>query len=42
MFKVDKEDGLFTLNSVFIVKKNDSIFLLTLEDDSPTTKRLQV
>jgi len=42
MFSPDKEDGLFTLDSVFLLIKNNVVFLLTFEDQSDTTKGLRV
>lgn len=38
MFRPDKEDGLFTLDSVFIAIREGSFFLVTFEDKTDTTK----
>jgi hypothetical protein len=39
MFKVDKEDGLFTLNSIFLAFKDNYTYLLTFQDDSEISKK---
>lgn len=43
MFKVDKEDGLFTSNSVFLVFREDRLYyLFTFQDDTDTFKKWRV
>jgi hypothetical protein len=43
MFKVDKEDGLFTLNSVFLVFRDKKLlYFLTFRDLSDTSKTFDV
>ena len=43
MFKVDKEDGLFTLNSVFLVfREKELIYLLTFRDWTDSSKLFDV
>ena len=43
MFKVDKEDGLFTLGSVFLVFENKKLlYLLTFKDDLEDSKKWNV
>jgi len=42
MFRPDKEDGLFTLDSIFLLIKDNIVFLLTFENQSDTTKGLRV
>lgn len=42
MFRPDKEDGLFTLDSVFIAIKESSFFLVTFEDQTDIKKGVKV
>ena len=40
MFKVDKDDGLFTLNSVFLLfKEKKLVYLMMFKDDTDTSKK---
>lgn len=42
MFRPDKEDGLFTLNSVFLAIKNNDWVLVTFKDCSDEAKGIEV